>query len=412
MPLPLKIALRYLFAKKSHSAINLISLVSVLGVAVTTMAIICTLSVYNGFQGLVATLCSQLDPQVKIAPVSGKTLDTSAPEIAAIYHWNDIAAIAPVIEENALAVFGKNQMPIFLKGVSPEYTDVHPTIDDILYTGEFHLSDTTEYRLALGIGVASHLETGALFSRPVRIFAPKRKARVNLANPSTSFREEQVRPSAIFLVNQQEYDETWVLAPLALVRQLYDYTIEASALELRLTDTADERAVIKRLQQHLGPAYRVQNRLQQQSAAFSMMQIEKWITFLILLFILMIATFNVIGSLSMLIIDKKEDILTLRNLGADDTLISRIFLTEGWLISAFGAGGGLTAGIILCRLQEAFGLLRMGGTSGAFIIDAYPVHLLWSDALVVLIVVVLIGFIASWYPVKSLRHRLLSRDEE
>ncbi len=410
MYLPLKIATRYLFSKKSHSAIGLISLVSILGVAITTMAIICTLSVYNGFQGLVASLCSKLDAQIKIIPEKGKVFDTADEHIATLYRWPEIEAISPVIEENALAVYGNNQIPVLLKGVDTSYTDVHNHIDETLFDGEFIFDDNNPY-LTLGAGVASHLGTGAFFSRPVRLYAPKRKSRINIANPSTSFREEQVRVSALFVVNQQEYDESWILAPLSLVRKIYDYTTEASALEIRLADNADEHDVIKRLQKHLGNNYIVQDRLQQQVAAFSMMQIEKWITFLILLFILMIATFNVIGSLSMLIIDKREDIRTLHNLGADNILISRIFYIEGWLISIIGAGGGLCTGIILCRLQEAFGLLRMGDTSGAFIVDAYPVHFMWSDAAIVLAVVALIGIIVSRYPVKYLRNRWLTADK-
>ena len=412
MPLSLNIAVRYLFSRKSHSAINLISLVSVLGVAVTTMAIICTLSVYNGFQEVVLSLCSRLDPPVKILPVQGKTIDMAAPEIAALYEWTDeIAALAPVVEENALAVFGNNQMPVFLKGVGNTYADVNTQLDETLLEGQFLFSDTTGYYVGLGAGVAMRLEMGAFFSRPLRLYAPKRKTRVNMANPSASFREKEVYASAVFAVNQQEYDETWVIAPLSLVRELYDYTTEATALELRLTDGVDEAAFLTRLQNHLGGSYRVSDRLQQQASAYNMMQIEKWITFLILLFILLIATFNVIGSLSMLIIDKQGDIRTLHNLGADDALISRIFFVEGWLISAIGAGGGLILGILLCWLQQTFGLLSMGGVPGTFVVVAYPVRFLWSDALIVLLVVVLLGVVASWFPVRYLRKRWLSQGQ-
>ncbi len=413
MSLALKIAGRYLFSRKSHSAINLISLVSVLGVAVTTMAIICTLSVYNGFQDVVFSLCSRLDPPVKVEPVKGKTLDTRAPEMVALEGWRDeVAAVVPVVEENALAVFGNHQMPVFLKGMGENYAQVHTHLDETLLDGEFMLNDTAGCYIALGAGVASRLETGPFFSRPIRIYSPRRNVRVNMANPSSSFRERESFASAVFAVNQQEYDESWVLAPLALVRELYDYTTEASALELRLHDGVDEAAFAARLQEYLGDGYRVSDRLQQQASAYNMMQIEKWITFLILLFILLIATFNVIGSLSMLIIDKQADIHTLHSLGADDALISRIFWIEGWLISAIGAGGGLLLGIGLCWVQQTFGLLRMGGVPGTFVVDAYPVHFLWSDAGVVLLAVVALGFVASWIPVRYLRRRWLSRADE
>lgn len=284
MPLALKIAGRYLFSRKSHSAINLISLVSVLGVAVTTMAIICTLSVYNGFQDVVFSLCSRLDPPVKVEPVKGKTLDTRAPEMVALEGWRDeVAAVVPVVEENALAVFGNHQIPVFLKGVGENYAQVHTRLDETLLDGEFMLNDTAGCYIALGAGVASRLETGPFFSRPIRIYSPRRNVRVNMANPSSSFRERETFASAVFAVNQQEYDESWVLAPLALVRELYDYTTEASALELRLHDGVDEAAFAARLQEYLGNGYRVSDRLQQQASAYNMMQIEKWITFLILL---------------------------------------------------------------------------------------------------------------------------------
>ena len=413
MPLALKIAGRYLFSRKSHSAINLISLVSVLGVAVTTMAIICTLSAYNGFQDLVFPPCSRHDPPVKVEPVRGTTVQTRAPEMVALEGWRDeVAGVVPVVEENALAVFGNHQMPVFLKGVGENYAQVHTRLDETLLDGEFMLNDTAGCYIALGAGVASRLETGPFFSRPIRIYSPRRNVRVNMANPSSSFRERETFASAVFAVNQQEYDESWVLAPLALVRELYDYTTEASALELRLHDGVDEAAFAARLQEYLGDGYRVSDRLQQQASAYNMMQKEKWITFLILLFILLIATFNVIGSLSMLIIDKQADIHTLHSLGADDALISRIFWIEGWLISAIGAGGGLLLGIGLCWVQQTFGLLRMGGVPGTFVVDAYPVHFLWSDAGVVLLAVVALGFVASWIPVRYLRRRWLSRADE
>ena len=221
MPLSLKIAARYLFSRKSHSAINLISLVSVLGVAVTTMAIICTLSVYNGFQDVVFSLCSRLDPQVRVESVQGKTLDTSAPELVALRDCAEVAALTPVVEENALVVFGNHQMPVFLKGVGDDYPAVHPQLDETLLDGQFLLADTALWYVGLGAGVATRLEAGAFFSRPLRLYAPKRKSAVNLANPSASFREREVYASAVFAVNQQEYDEAWVIAPLALVRELY-----------------------------------------------------------------------------------------------------------------------------------------------------------------------------------------------
>lgn len=406
MSLSLKIAIRYLFSKKSHSAINIISMVSICGVAVTTMALICTLSVYNGFQDLIASLYSSLDPQIKITPATGKTLSLQDPSIKSLTEWQEIDAIAPVIEENALLIYRNRQMPVLLKGVPDNYTRVS-NIDSILLDGNFFLKDSIANYATIGVGVANRLEVGAHYVYPLFVYTPKRKAKVNLANPSNAFNEDRMFATAVFSVNQPEYDDQMVIVPLDMATKLFDYSHQASALEIKLKPGTNEKRTISSLSEHLGENYLVKDRMMQQETSFRMMQIEKWMTFLILAFILMIATFNVIGSLSMLIIDKQNDIKTLQNLGADEKLISRIFLTEGWLISAIGAGTGLIAGIFLCWLQQEYGLLRLGQTSGAFIVDAYPIHLLWSDAFAVLAIVTLLGFPAAWYPVKYLRNKWL-----
>lgn len=406
MSLSLKIAIRYLFSKKSHSAINIISMVSICGVAVTTMALICTLSVYNGFQDLITSLYSSLDPQIKITPATGKTLSLQDPSIKSLTEWQEIDAIAPVIEENALLIYRNRQMPVLLKGVPDNYTRVS-NIDSILLDGNFFLKDSIANYATIGVGVANRLEVGAHYVYPLFVYTPKRKAKVNLANPSNAFNEDRMFATAVFSVNQPEYDDQMVIVPLDMATKLFDYSHQASALEIKLKPGTNEKRTISSLSEHLGEGYLVKDRMMQQETSFRMMQIEKWMTFLILAFILMIATFNVIGSLSMLIIDKQNDIKTLQNLGADEKLISRIFLTEGWLISAIGAGTGLIAGIFLCWLQQEYGLLRLGQTSGAFIVDAYPIHLLWSDAFAVLAIVTLLGFPAAWYPVKYLRNKWL-----
>ena len=406
MSLSLKIAIRYLFSKKSHSAINIISMVSICGVAVTTMALICTLSVYNGFQDLIASLYSSLDPQIKITPATGKTLSLQDPSIKSLTEWQEIDAIAPVIEENALLIYRNRQMPVLLKGVPDNYTRVS-NIDSILLDGNFFLKDSIANYATIGVGVANRLEVRAHYVYPLFVYTPKRKAKVNLANPSNAFNEDRMFATAVFSVNQPEYDDQMVIVPLDMATKLFDYSHQASALEIKLKPGTNEKRTISSLSEHLGEDYLVKDRMMQQETSFRMMQIEKWMTFLILAFILMIATFNVIGSLSMLIIDKQNDIKTLQNLGADEKLISIIFLTEGWLISAIGAGTGLIAGIFLCWLQQEYGLLRLGQTSGAFIVDAYPIHLLWSDAFAVLAIVTLLGFPAAWYPVKYLRNKWL-----
>ena len=406
MGLSSTIAWRYLFSKKSHSAINIISRVSVCGVALTTMALICTLSVYNGFQELIASLYSTLDPDIKIEPIKGKTFDISDTLFTDISKWENIEVWSPVLEENVLLVYRDKQMPALMKGVSDNFGQL-TEIDKILLDGNFMLRDSIVGYATIGVGIANQLEAGARFVHPLQFYTPKRNVRVNMVNPAASFNEGNLFVAAVFSVNQQEYDDQMVIVPLDFARKILDYTTEVSAIEIKLKPGADISGMISHLKEVLGDSYTVKDRMMQQEDSFRMMQIEKWMTFLILAFILMIATFNVIGSLSMLIIDKKENILTLQSMGADDRLISKIFLTEGCLISAIGAVIGLVLGITLCLLQQHFGLLRLGEGTGAFVVDAYPVELMWVDVIAVMGIVSLLGFLSAWYPVRYMRSKLL-----
>lgn len=406
MGLSSTIAWRYLFSKKSHSAINIISMVSVCGVALTTMALICTLSVYNGFQELIASLYSTLDPDIKIEPIKGKTFDISDTLFTDISKWENIEVWSPVLEENVLLVYRDKQMPALMKGVSDNFGQL-TEIDKILLDGNFMLRDSIVGYATIGVGIANQLEAGARFVHPLQFYTPKRNVRVNMANPAASFNEGNLFVAAVFSVNQQEYDDQMVIVPLDFARKILDYTTEVSAIEIKLKPGADISGMISHLKEVLGENYTVKDRMMQQEDSFRMMQIEKWMTFLILAFILMIATFNVIGSLSMLIIDKKENILTLQSMGVDDRLISKIFLTEGCLISAIGAVIGLVLGITLCLLQQHFGLLRLGEGTGAFVVDAYPVELMWVDVIAVMGIVSLLGFLSAWYPVRYMRSKLL-----
>lgn len=401
-----KIAWRYLFSKKSHSAINAISIVSVCGVAITTLALICTLSVYNGFTQLIGSLYSQIDPQIKIIPREGKTLDTEAPELKQIASWPEVAIVSPVIEENALCQYKDRQQPVLVKGVPDNYTQLSH-IEELITSGTFMLNDGRVDYVSLGIGIAAQLGIATNTPYPVELYAPNRLGRVNLANPAQSFNSRRFFVAGVFCSNQAIYDDQLVILPLATAREMFSYTTEATAIELRLAPDYTEHAVAQKLKETLGDSYRVATHIEQNDW-YKWVQIEKWITFLILSFILMIATFNVIGALSMLIIDKKRDIDTLQKLGADDRLISRIFLAEGWLISAIGAGSGLILGVILCYLQQEYGLLKLGSTEGMFITDAYPVRLELFDTLAVTAIVLILGFVTAWYPAKFLRKRLLA----
>ena len=403
MNLPLKIAKRYLVSKKSHSVINIISLVSVCGIAIASMALVCVLSVFNGFQDLIASLFSTIDPQIKVTPIQGKTFDASDPAIQEMAQWPEIAQISPVIEENVLLIYGDRQVPALLKGVTNQY-EKQTRIDDIIIDGHFLLHDTVTDYATIGVGLANSLATGAGFRRPLMAYVPKRKARINMANPSSSLSSGRLFMTAVFRVNQAEYDDQLTIVPIDFARRLFDYTTEASALEITLQKNANEANIMERIQGQLGDNFEVKNRIEQKEASFKMVQIEKWMSYLILGFILMIASFNAIGSLSMLIIDKKADIDTLKSLGANNRLISRIFLTEGWLISAVGAVTGIIIGILLCWGQQTFGWIKLGEMSEAFIIEAYPVSVQLLDIAAVLALVLLLGFFTAWYPVRYLKN--------
>lgn len=422
MRLALSIASRYLFSRKSHSAINVISIISVCGVALITAALICTLSVYNGFSQLIGSLLSDIQPDVRVLPATGKTLDSTLEVWDEIALWDDVAYLTPVIEETALAVYDR-QLPVTVKGIPDDYNQGVPLIKTIL-TGEYTLSENTnrEHEFVmksqgftlkdnvtsyaiLGAGVAVRIEAGTNYSRPIELYAPRRQGRVNLANPSQSFVSQRFYVSSVFFTNQAQFDDNLVYIPLEDARSLFDYPTEATAIELAVVDGVAVKGVVERLEKRLGTDFVVQDRLRQNGESFRWIQIEKWITFLILAFILLIATFNIVGSLSMLIVDKQDDISTLRKLGADDHLITNIFMAEGWLISMIGALSGLVIGIVLCWLQQEFGLLRLGSNE-AFIVEAYPVSLQWGDTLIVTAIVLLLGAVTAGYPAKILRKKL------
>lgn len=403
MVLALRIAARYLFSKKSHSAINVISIISVCGVAIITAALICTLSVYNGFTHLIGSLLSEIQPDIKILPASGKTLDGNDTLWSEIAAWDDVALLSPVIEETALAVYDR-QLPVVVKGIPDNYDEL-TGLSHTIVTGEYMLRDSIVSYAIIGAGVAVRLEAGVAYSRPIELYAPHRRGRVNIANPAASFTSRRFFVSAAFYSNQAPYDDNVVYIPIDEARVLFDYPTEATAIELRCADDVSVERVVQQLEKKLGSNYVVQDRYKQNGESFRWMQIEKWITFLILVFILLIAAFNIVGALSMLIVDKKENIATLRNLGADNRLIVRIFMTEGWLISMIGALSGLVIGVLLCWLQQEFGLLRLG-ESGAFIVDAYPVRLEWGDTLVVTAVVLLLGMLTASFPARMLRRSM------
>ena len=409
MNLPFYIARRYLFSKKKHNAINIISAVSVCGVALATLALVCTLSVFNGFQDMVAGFFTAFDPELKITVREGKVFDPHESRVAQIHAMPEIEVCTETLEENAMVQYKDRQTMAVIKGVEDNFEQL-TAIDSLLYgTGKFVLNDSVVDYGILGVELMSELGTGIQFVDPLQVYAPKRNARVNMANPAASFNSDYLfSPGAVFIVNQQKYDARYILTSLGFARRLFDYDTEVSAIEIKLKPGSNIDVVEKKMEEILGERFVVQNRYEQQADVFRIMEIEKFISYLFLTFILAIACFNVIGSLSMLILDKRDDVETLRNLGAGDQLITRIFLFEGRMISVFGASIGIVLGLLLCFLQQKFGLISLGGGNGSFVVDAYPVSVHLTDVLLVFVTVIAVGFLSVWYPVKYLSRRLLS----
>lgn len=407
MNFPFFIAKRYLFSKKSHNAINVISAISVCGVALATLAMVCTLSVFNGFQDMVATFFTAFDPQIKITSVKGKVFDGSLPVFQKIKSMPEITVYSESVEDNAMVQYKGRQVMAVIKGVEDNFDKLTP-IDSILFgRGELVLHDEVVDYAIPGLQLLSTLGTGIRFLDPLEIYAPKRGTRINMSNPMSSFVSDELFSSGLtFTVNQEKYDASYILTSIGFARRLFQYTTEVSAINLRLTPNANEDEVISQLKKTLGDEFRIQNRYEQQADTFRIMEIEKLISYLFLTFILMIACFNVIGSLSMLIIDKKNDVNTLRNLGASDAQIVKIFLFEGRMISFIGAVAGVLIGLALCLIQQEYGVISLG-QSGSFIVDAYPVSVHAWDVIAVFVTVLVVGFLSVWYPVRYLSRRLL-----
>lgn len=413
MSLPFFIARRYLFSKKKHNAINIISGISVCGVALATLALVCTLSVFNGFQDMVAGFFTAFDPELKITAREGKVFDPHEACIRQVHALSEIDVWTETLEENAMVQYKDRQAMAVIKGVEDNFEQL-TSIDSLLYgTGKFLLSDSVVDYGFLGVELISELGTGIQFVDPLQVYAPKRNVRVNIANPTAAFNREYLfSPGAIFAVNQQKYDSRYILTSLDFARRLFNYDTEVSAIEMKLKPGSNIGSVQKKIAGILGDRFIVQNRYEQQADVFRIMEIEKLISYLFLTFILGIACFNVIGSLSMLILDKREDVKTLRNLGADDRLIARIFLFEGRMISVFGALSGIVLGLLLCFLQQRFGLISLGGGNGSFVVDAYPVSVHATDIILVFLTVITVGFLSVWYPVRYLSKRLLRKDKK
>ena len=411
MSLPLRIAWRYLMSKKGHQAVNVISIVAVCGIVVATAALICVLSVFNGFRGLIMGKLAMLDPEVAITATMGKTINNADSIIDAVSGIPGVERAVPVIEDQALAMYAQLQMPVRLKGVPDDYNTMNQ-MDSVIVDGQWKLRNQVSRYAVAGAGPAVRLCVRPDFIGMVRLYAPQRQGHVNIANPMGAFRQDSLFVSGIFQLQQNNYDADLIYVPLDMARDLFDYETEATQVEVKLAAGANEQQAMRAITQALGDDYLVKNRLMQQSEAYRLVNIEKWMAFLLLAFILIIATFNVISTLSLLIIEKDDSIATLRALGANDRQISRIFVLQGWLITLVGAITGVVIGLILCLCQQRFGWLHLSGDPANMIIDAYPVEVQWTDVLVTLALVAAVGLLTSMVTALIMRRRLRNRESK
>ena len=402
MNFPVYIAKRYIFAKKSRNAINIISGISVGGVAIGTMALVIVLSVFNGFDDLIRKLFNSFDPDLKVTIVEGKHFPIDPTKLKNLGSIKGVEAFSKVLEDNALLKYGEKQFPATFKGVDDHYLDVNG-MDSMIVDGTFKLTDKHGQYAVVGQGLAYNLQIGLKFINPIIVYVPPRNASTMTPNQKFIF------PSGIFAV-EQEHDVKYMIVPLKFAYELLEDSTILSAIEIKMTKTADQKLVQKKVQQLFGNQFIVKNHYQQNELFYRIMKYEKWTIFMILSFILMVASFNIVGSLSMLIIEKKKDISTFQSLGADRSLISRIFLFEGMMISFFGALLGLILGLTICWLQVKYGFVKLQG-SGSFIIDAYPVSIRMPDIILGFLTVLVIGYLAAWYPVRFIIKKYLPENQ-
>ncbi len=407
MNFPFFVARRYLFAKKSHTVINIISGISVFGVAVGTMALIIVLSVYNGFDSLIKSVYSSFDPDLKITAAEGKVFDPTLSVLDSIRYFEAVEMVCHTLEENVLLEYEERMYPAVIKGVPLNFSEM-TGIDTMMRDGKFVVNDGHRDKLVMGMGVSYYLSVGLHFLSPVKVYVPKRSGKVSM-NPRRAFNTERIFPSGIFSV-QQDIDSKYVITSLDFVRRLLNYPVDVSALEIKLKPGADSDEVQDMIATAIGSNYVVKNRYQQHELLYRVMKSEKWAIYMILTFILIVASFNIIGSLSMLIIDKKNDLPTYKSMGMRAEQIKKVFLYEGWMISIGGALVGIVLGALVCLLQIKFGLLKLN-SSGSFLVDNYPVKMEVVDFIGVFGTVVLIGVLASWYPVQYFTKRYLNEKE-
>lgn len=402
----LRIALRYLFSRKSHNAVHVISVISMAGVAVATAAIVCVLSVFNGFSDLAYSHLSLIDPQLKIVPVQGKVIERADSLCTLVRNIDKVKISAPAISEQALAIYGERQMPVTLMGVPDSYPQI-VDVENALIDGGWMLNDTLTGQQCAVMSVGSAISLGARpgYDELLALYVPRRVGRISQANPMASFRSDSLWVAGVFEVGQSDYDNSLVFISLSGARQLLEFTTEASSVNIRLHENVDVAEAQHDISEAVGPQYKVANRLEQQQNSFRMIKVEKWISFLMLAFILIIASFNVVSTLSMLIIEKRDNMATLRALGAVPSQISGIFFFEGWLISVVGGLSGILLGVALVAAQQWGGFIKLSADPNQLSVTEYPVHLMATDLLWVLLLVVSVGLVIGAIAYRASRSR-------
>ena len=392
-----------MFAKKQFNAIHIITAISSVAVGVVTAAMVCVLSVMNGFGVMVEQLFSQFDPDLRITAQKGKSFSISEEKKDELLGLPSVDLLSESITETALVYFEDKQMPVQLQGVDAEFDEL-TGIEQIITDGHYEVYDGAFDRAVLGQGLAWKLGIGARFVSGIEVYVPKREGKVNMLRPDANFNRETCFIAGTFAVNQQKYDDNLMLVDIDLTRRLLDYdSTEVTALQVAVAEGYSVKQAKKEIVSVLGEGYAVQDRYEQQEDFFRILRVEKLLTTLLLVFILLIATFNGIGSLSMLIIDKQQDIRTLSHLGASEKMIRRVFVLEGWMVNALGALGGLVVGLVVCLLQEHLGLLKLGN-GAEYVIEAYPVAVQGWDIVMVIVVVLALGAISSWIPARRIKH--------
>lgn len=396
MNLPLLFARRYLVSKKSTNAINIISGVSALGMLVGSLGLILVLSVFNGFESLVESLYNSFYPDIVVTAKTGKTFLLTPEKIAEIKGISGVTAVSQTVEENALFQYGDHTFPAVIKGVDDEYVKVSG-VKSAMYRGSYLLRSKGNDYAVLGVGIEQALSVN--YDDPlgyVTVYVP-RKGNVASINPEEAFSRQIIKPSGSFSI-QQDFDLKYVFVPIEFARNLLNYHNEISSLEIAVAKGNNADEAIEKMKSLLGDNFTIKDRFQQNEVLYKVMKSEKWGVYVILTFILIVAAFNIIGSLSMLVIEKKKDINILKTMGAESSLVKNIFLSEGLLLSLVGCGAGFLLAIIICVLQQQYGLIKIGG--GTFVVDAYPVQMRFGDFVLVFFTVAAIGLLASWFPSK------------